>query len=82
MAKKLNAKKKFWAFKALAYNEGELTIYGEIAESQGGWFSDGNEVTPTTFKAELDALGDITTLNVYMNSQVGTSLQVKRSIHS
>jgi len=36
MAKKLNAKKKFWAFKALAYNEGELTIYGEIVDSQGG----------------------------------------------
>lgn len=52
-------------------NEGELTIYGDIADSQGGWFSNGNEVTPTSFKAELDALGDITTLNVYMNSPGG-----------
>ena len=71
VAKKVTPKRKFWAFKALANNEGELTIYGEIANSQGGWFSNGNEVTPTSFKAELDALGDITTLNVYMNSPGG-----------
>ena len=71
MAKKVNAKKKFWAFRALANNEGELTIYGEIADSQGGWFSDGNEITPTSFKTELDALGDIATLNVYVNSPGG-----------
>ena len=42
-----------------------------IADSQGGWFSDGSEVTPTSFKADLDALGNITTLNVYMNSPGG-----------
>jgi ATP-dependent Clp protease protease subunit len=71
VTKKVTAKKKFWAFKALPNKEGELTIYGEIADSQGGWFSDGNEVTPTSFKAELDALGDITTLNVYINSPGG-----------
>ncbi|TGE31353.1 Clp protease ClpP [Desulfosporosinus sp. Sb-LF] len=55
----------------MANNEAELTIYGEIADSQGGWYSTGNEVTPTSFKAELDALGDITTLKVYMNSPGG-----------
>ncbi len=41
MAKKVTAKNKFWAFKALADNKGELTIYGEIADSQGGWFRRG-----------------------------------------
>ena len=71
VAKKVTAKKKFWAFKSLADNKGELTVYGEIADSQGGWFSDGSEITPTSFKAELDALGDITTLNVYVNSPGG-----------
>ena len=71
MAKKVTAKKKFWAFKALPNNEGELTIYGEIADTQGGWFSDGTEITPTSFKAELDALGDIKNLNVYVNSPGG-----------
>jgi ATP-dependent Clp protease protease subunit len=69
--KKVTAKRRFWAFKVMPNNEAELTIYGEIADSQGGWFSDGNEVTPTSFKAELDALGDITTLNVYINSPGG-----------
>ena len=69
--KKADAKKKFWAFKALVDNEGELTIYGEIADSQGGWFSSGDEITPTSFKAELDALGDISVLNVYINSPGG-----------
>ena len=63
--------KKFWAFKALANNEGELSIYGEIASSSGGWFSDGTEVTPKGFKEELDALGDISVLNVYVNSPGG-----------
>ena len=62
--------KKCWAFKALANNEGELSIYGEIANSPG-WFSDGTEITPKGFKAELDALGDISALNVYVNSPGG-----------
>ena len=64
-------KKKFWNFKALENNEGELTIYGEIANSTGGWFSDGTEITPKGFKEELDALGDISVLNVYINSPGG-----------
>ena len=63
--------KKFWKFKALANNEGELYLYGEIASSSGGWFSDGTEITPKGFKEELDALGDIGTLNVYVNSPGG-----------
>lgn len=63
--------KRFWNFKALENNEAELTIYGEIANSSGGWFSDGTEVTPTGFKEELDSLGDISTLNVYINSPGG-----------
>lgn len=64
------AKKKFYAFKALENNEGELTIYGEIISSEG-WWSDGSEVTPKGFKEELDALGDISVLNVYINSPGG-----------
>lgn len=64
------AKKKFYDFKALENNEGELTIYGEIINSEG-WWSDGSEVTPKGFKEELDALGDISVLNVYINSPGG-----------
>ena len=62
--------KKFWTFKALANNEGELYLYGEVASAES-WWGDGEEVTPKGFKAELDALGDISTLNVYVNSPGG-----------
>jgi len=64
-------KKKFWNFKNLTENEGELDIYGEISSSSGGWFSDGTEITPVGFKEDLAALGDIDILNVYINSPGG-----------
>jgi len=63
-------KNKFYEFKNLANNEAELTIYGEVSSSESMW-SDGNEVTPVGFKEELDALGDINALNVYINSPGG-----------
>ena len=45
----------------------ELTLYGEISDYS--WW--GDEVTPKQFKEDLDALGDIDTLNVYINSTGG-----------
>lgn len=59
--------KKFWNFKALDENTGELTLYGEIADTT--WR--GDEITPKEFKADLDGLGDINTLNIYINSPGG-----------
>ena len=59
--------KKFWSFKAKDNKTGELTLYGEISSST--WW--GDEVTPKQFKEDLDALGDIETLNVYINSPGG-----------
>jgi ATP-dependent Clp endopeptidase proteolytic subunit ClpP len=68
--------KKFWEFRLKnaaksAQNSdetiGELLLYGEIADST--WW--GDEVTPKQFKADLDGLGDISTLNVYINSPGG-----------
>lgn len=59
--------KKFWKFKAKGKSTGELMLYGDIASSS--WW--GDEVTPKDFKAELDALGDIQTLNIYINSNGG-----------
>jgi ATP-dependent Clp protease protease subunit len=61
--------KKFWQFKQKVDDEsvGELLLYGEISDSS--WF--GDEVTPMQFKAGLDALGDISTLNIYINSPGG-----------
>ena len=59
--------KKFWNFKNAEAGRGELTLYGDIAETT--WW--GDEVTPKQFKADLDALGDIGTLDIYINSGGG-----------
>lgn len=59
--------KKFWNFKALDKKTGELILYGEISNET--WW--GDEVTPKQFKEDLDALGDIDTLNVFINSPGG-----------
>ena len=56
--------KKFWQFKAEAgTNVGELMLYGEISDYS--WW--GDEVTPKQFKEDMDALGDITELKIYIN---------------
>lgn len=65
--KKLKKKKKFWNMRNLDDGSGELTLYGEISNET--WY--GDEVTPKEFKAGLDSLGDIETLNVYINSPGG-----------
>ena len=72
-----NKNKKFWNFKALDKNTGELTLYGEISEYS--WW--GDEITPKQFKEDLDALGDIDTLNVYINSP-GGDVFAGQTIHS
>lgn len=62
--------KKFWQFRAkkdTGTEEGELLLYGDISSST--WW--GDEVTPKQFKQDLDALGDISTLNIYINSGGG-----------
>lgn len=69
--------KKFWNFKALDKNIGELTLYEEIANDS--WW--GDETTPKQFKADLDALGDIDTLNIFINSP-GGDVFAGQAIHS
>lgn len=66
-SKKIWDFKKFWNFKSKDEKIGELTLYGEIAS--GTWW--GDEITPKQFKDDMDALGDIDTLNVYINSPGG-----------
>lgn len=60
---------KFWDFKAKKDDSGtgELMLYGEISDST--WW--GDEITPKDFKKDLDALGDIKNLNIYINSGGG-----------
>lgn len=68
---------KFWSFRAAGQGKGELQLYG-IIESETWW---GDEVTPQTFKSEMDALGDISELNVYINSD-GGDVFAGQAIHS
>lgn len=59
---------KFWEFKAKKdTKEGELLLYGTI--SNRTWW--GDETTPKQFKKDLDDLGDIDVLNIYINSPGG-----------
>jgi ATP-dependent Clp protease protease subunit len=62
-------KANFWEIKnATTKGEGELYLYGRIAGGSS-WWSD--VITPKQFKQDLDALGDISVLNVYINSGGG-----------
>ncbi|QNB48201.1 Clp protease ClpP [Thermanaerosceptrum fracticalcis] len=60
-------KNKFWKFKAKDDGTAELLLYGEISSST--WW--GDEVTPKQFKKDLDDLGDVSEINVYINSEGG-----------
>lgn len=60
--------RKFWQIRAATEpGAGELLLYGEIADST--WW--GDEVTPRQFREDLQALGDIKELRVYINSPGG-----------
>ncbi|WP_084413194.1 head maturation protease, ClpP-related [Desulfovirgula thermocuniculi] len=61
--------KKFWRFRAATDNPniGELLLYGTIG-SETWW---GDEVTPKQFKADLDALGNVEEIRVFINSDGG-----------
>lgn len=59
--------KKYWEFKAKSKDEADLYLYIEIA-----WWGGGNYAhSAQSFKKELDALGEIKVLNVYINSPGG-----------
>lgn len=60
-------KNKYWDFKALANNEADLYLYVEIANWGGGYVAHSAQ----SFKDELDGLGNIDTLNIYINSPGG-----------
>src|SRR5690554_4888276 len=71
--------KKFWRFKNATGDDGvgELYLYGEISDTT--WW--GDEVTPKQFITDLKSLGDIRTLNVYINSY-GGDVFAGHAIHS
>ena len=71
--------RKFWNIRAA--NEpgiGELLLYGPIGPDDGlGWLVD--QMSPKQFRDDLNELGDIHELRVFMNSPGGMSSPVKPS---
>ena len=74
---KTPSKKKFWEVKAAGEKIGEVYIYGRIVSYR--W--DDEDVTAKSFNEDLKALGDIDTLNIYVNSPGGSVFQAQ-AIHS
>ena len=70
-------KNRFWEFKNKGEKTGELYLYGDISSSS--WW--GDEVTPQQFKDDLDGLGDVNQLHVYINSP-GGDVFAGQSIHN
>ncbi|WP_339161795.1 head maturation protease, ClpP-related [Siminovitchia sp. FSL W7-1587] len=62
---------KFWKMKVSADSNdtADIFIYGEI--TKWAWTEDG-EHSATTFKEELDSLGEVSTINLYINSPGGS----------
>lgn len=62
--------KKYWEFKAAVQGVGELYIYGDIVSDSWRWYE--SDTSANSFKEDLDGLGDIHTLNLYINSPGGS----------
>lgn len=62
---------KFWEMKMSADSNdtADIFIYGEI--TKWAWTEDG-EHSATTFKEELDSMGEVSTINLYINSPGGS----------
>ena len=73
LLKEEKSARKFWEIKAAADSSdaGEVHIYGYITSYP--W--DDTDVSAKSFKDELDELGNIKTLNVYVNSYGGAVFQ-------
>jgi ATP-dependent Clp endopeptidase proteolytic subunit ClpP len=59
---------KFWEMKMSADDTADIFIYGEISSYE--W--DESDTTASSFKKELDELGDVSTINLYVNSPGGS----------
>lgn len=66
--------KKFYEFKNITSSEADLFVYGEIVNDDIDWWT--GEKDPTligllSFKEELDNIGNVQKLNIYINSPGG-----------
>src|SRR5699024_3378016 len=59
---------KYWKMSKTQDNVGEISIYGEIVSDK--WYDE--EVSATSFKDDLDGLGDVKTINLHINSPGGS----------
>ena len=76
--KKAKKRDKFWSFRNdTSTGSGQLYLYG-IIESESWW---GDEITPKQFQSDLAALGDISQLDVFINSD-GGDVFAGQAIHS
>ncbi|NOW12634.1 ATP-dependent protease ClpP protease subunit [Clostridium acetobutylicum] len=68
--KQQNQQNKFWQMKASANDDkqADVFIYGEITSYQ--W--DDTDTTAASFKKDLDALGNLNTINLHLNSPGGS----------
>lgn len=63
--------KKFYEFKNITSSDADLFIYGEIVSEHDDWFGSESDVALTDFKEQLDSLGNIKNLNMFINSPGG-----------
>lgn len=59
---------KYWEMSKTQDNIGEISIYGEIVSEK--WFDE--EISATSFKDDLNDLGDVKTINLHINSPGGS----------
>ncbi|HEB5836655.1 TPA: Clp protease ClpP [Staphylococcus aureus] len=64
----MSKKAKYFQMKRKSDSKGEIYIYGDIVTDK--WFE--NDVTATDFKNKLDELGDVSEIDVHINSAGGS----------
>ena len=62
---------KFYEFKNITKDSADFYLYGAIVTDKDGWFSSESDVSLAEFKQALDDLGNVKTLNMYINSPGG-----------
>ncbi len=64
-------KNKYYSFSTIEDNKAKLFIYGDIVSYE--WYD--NDVSASGFKEDLEALGDISELDVHINSYGGSTFE-------